>query len=63
MLQVTRIGPQHQAGSDSLLTVLTFFELVRKHMPGLLEGADDDCKGRIYSLNYSAPPPPSARKQ
>ncbi|CAG8539374.1 4168_t:CDS:2 [Acaulospora morrowiae] len=26
-LQVTRIGPQHQAGSDSLLTATTFFKM------------------------------------
>lgn len=26
-LQVTRIGPQHQAGSDSLLTSSTFFKM------------------------------------
>ncbi|CAG8603460.1 2348_t:CDS:2, partial [Ambispora leptoticha] len=26
-LQVSRIGPQHQAGSDSLLTATTFFKM------------------------------------
>lgn len=26
-LQVPRIGPQHQAGSDSLLTATTFFKM------------------------------------
>lgn len=26
-LQVSRIGPQHQAGSDSLLTSSTFFKM------------------------------------
>ena len=26
-LQVARIGPQHQAGSDSLLTAATFFKM------------------------------------
>jgi len=27
LLEVERIGPQHQAGSDSLLTAFTFFKL------------------------------------
>ena len=31
-LEVERIGPMHQAGSDSLLTAQTFFALVRKHL-------------------------------
>lgn len=41
--------------SDSLLTALTFFELVRKHLPGLLEEADNECKGRIFGLNWTQP--------
>ena len=40
VVQVDRIGPMHQAGSDSLLTAQTFFSLVRKH----LSGACDDQK-------------------
>ncbi len=31
-LNITRIGPMHQAGSDSLLTAQTFFSLVTKHL-------------------------------
>jgi CCR4-NOT transcription complex subunit 7/8 len=31
-LQVERIGPMHQAGSDSLLTAQTYFSLIRKHL-------------------------------
>jgi len=54
LLQVVRIGPQHQAGSDSLLTALTFFELVKKHLPGLLEEGENECVGRVYGLNYNA---------
>lgn len=30
-LDVARIGPQHQAGSDSLLTAATFFKLKQVH--------------------------------
>ena len=36
-LQIERIGPMHQAGSDSLLTAQTFFELVRRHLSGTIE--------------------------
>ncbi len=32
-LQVERIGPVHQAGSDSLLTAQTYFGLIKKHFP------------------------------
>jgi len=56
-LQVVRIGPQHQAGSDSLLTSLTFFDFVKKKLPGLLEEKENDCTGRIFGLNYHTPPP------
>ncbi|KAL6769765.1 CAF1 [Auxenochlorella protothecoides x Auxenochlorella symbiontica] len=34
-LDVARIGPQHQAGSDSLLTSATFMRLAEKHFKGL----------------------------
>ena len=36
-LGVERIGPQHQAGSDSLLTSATFMKLLHAHMNGLEE--------------------------
>jgi len=39
-LQVDRIGPMHQAGSDSLLTAQTYFALIKKHF----EGHCDDSK-------------------
>ncbi len=32
-LNVKRIGPEHQAGSDSLLTMSTYFELAKKKFP------------------------------
>lgn len=34
VLQVTRIGPMHQAGSDSLLTAAAFFALRDKYFGG-----------------------------
>ena len=34
VLEVDRIGPQHQAGSDSLLTGLTFLKLVDRFFGG-----------------------------
>jgi hypothetical protein len=55
-LEVQRIGPQHQAGSDSLLTGQTFFKM--KEM--FFEDDIDDSKylGHVYGLgtNFVAPP-------
>jgi CCR4-NOT transcription complex subunit 7/8 len=31
LLEVERIGPMHQAGSDSLLTAQTYFKLHKKY--------------------------------
>merc|ERR1712004_842458 len=47
-LEVPRIGPQHQAGSDSLLTGQTFFKM--KEM--FFEDDIDDSKycGHLYGL-------------
>lgn len=47
-LQVSRIGQQHQAGSDSLLTASTFFRLRER----FFDGAIDDTKhlGCIYGF-------------
>merc|ERR1719369_2650364 len=51
-LEVLRIGPQHQAGSDSLLTGLTFFKMTEM----FFEDAIDDSKycGHLFGLgtNY-----------
>jgi hypothetical protein len=47
-LQVNRIGPMHQAGSDSLLTAQTFFSLVSKHLSGSVD--DTRFKGELYGL-------------
>lgn len=47
-LQVERIGPMHQAGSDSLLTAQTYFALVAKHFSGVCD--DAKFKGELYGL-------------
>ncbi|PFH33350.1 ccr4-associated factor family protein [Besnoitia besnoiti] len=52
-LQVTRIGPQHQAGSDSLVTCRTFFKLVELYFASRIE--DCGCSGVIYGLGMSLP--------
>ena len=38
-LKVERLGPIHQAGSDSLLTSTTFFAFVNSHFGGNLDEA------------------------
>lgn len=48
LLDVQRIGPQHQAGSDSLLTSLTFIKLAQKFFAGV-EGASKHM-GVLYGL-------------
>ncbi|GMH41084.1 hypothetical protein BSKO_08994 [Bryopsis sp. KO-2023] len=47
-LQVQRIGPQHQAGSDSLLTSCTFIKLAKKFFSGV-DGAVHHA-GVLYGL-------------
>eukprot|EP01031_Cornospumella_fuschlensis_P019570 gene19570-23975_t len=53
MLQVDRIGPMHQAGSDSLLTAQVFFGMVQKMFAGVCD--DSKFKGELYGVgtNYS----------
>lgn len=51
-LQVTRIGPQHQAGSDSLLTLLTFFKMLQTFFEGQID--DDKFMGFLYGLGQPA---------
>lgn len=48
VLQIDRIGPMHQAGSDSLLTAQTFFGLVKKHFGGVCD--DARFKGELYGM-------------
>ena len=47
-LQVERIGPMHQAGSDSLLTAQTFFAFVKKHLSGTCD--DSKYRGELFGL-------------
>ena len=43
-----RIGPMHQAGSDSLLTAQTFFSLLSKHFDGDCD--DNKFRGELFGL-------------
>jgi len=48
ILDVQRIGPQHQAGSDSLLTCGTFFKLRKLYFDGVID--DKKYMGVLYGL-------------
>lgn len=48
LLQVERVGPMHQAGSDSMLTSQTFFTLVDKHLGGVCESSR--FRGELFGL-------------
>lgn len=50
-LGVKRIGPQHQAGSDSLLTSMTFFKLRQVYFDNVVD--DDKYMNIIYGLSSS----------
>jgi CCR4-NOT transcription complex subunit 7/8 len=45
-LGVPRVGSAHQAGSDSHLTLMTFFKLMEKHFGGVLK--NDDYRNLLY---------------
>jgi CCR4-NOT transcription complex subunit 7/8 len=47
-LQVERIGPMHQAGSDSLLTAQTYFALVSKNLGGVCD--DSKFRGELFGI-------------
>ena len=51
-LEVVRIGPSHQAGSDSLLTAATFFKLQADYFG---EQIADTNKGILYGLGQGIP--------
>jgi CCR4-NOT transcription complex subunit 7/8 len=50
-LQVPRIGPQHQAGSDSLLTASTFFKMRSRFFE---DDIDPKYLGNLYGLGSSS---------
>lgn len=49
-LQVVRIGPQHQAGSDSLLTSMTFFKVRDSYFAANWHGGREFV-GHLYNLS------------
>ena len=49
---VLRIGPDHQAGSDSLLTLNVFFKLKDVYFNGFI---DEKYQGVLYGLNLENP--------
>lgn len=51
LLEVERIGPQHQAGSDSLLTACTFFKLREAYFTEATNQGDvEKYMGVLYGL-------------
>ncbi|KAK2196549.1 bifunctional CCR4-NOT transcription complex subunit 7-8-Pop2/Ribonuclease CAF1/Ribonuclease H superfamily/Ribonuclease H-like superfamily [Babesia duncani] len=52
-LDVKRVGPQHQAGSDSLVTCRTFFKLMQRYFENKLD--DEKYQGIIYGLGKATP--------
>ena len=46
-LEVVRVGPEHQAGSDSLLTAQTYFAIMQKHFS---DQGPDKFRGELYGL-------------
>mmetsp|Transcript_13416 Transcript_13416/g.25626 ORF Transcript_13416/g.25626 Transcript_13416/m.25626 type:complete len:289 (-) Transcript_13416:170-1036(-) len=53
IMSVDRIGPQHQAGSDSLLTLDAFMKMVKLHFNKNLDDIDKHC-GILYGLGSDA---------
>jgi len=50
-LEVKRIGPQHQAGSDSLLTLHTFFKMLQLYFEDQID--DEKYCGVLFGLGLS----------
>merc|ERR1712158_104292 len=53
-LEVERIGPQHQAGSDSLLTGMAFFRMIEVYFEDDLD--DSKYLGHLYGLGTPGMP-------
>ncbi|KAI9203972.1 ribonuclease H-like domain-containing protein [Polychytrium aggregatum] len=53
-LQIPRIGPQHQAGSDSLLTSKTFFKMKQMYFDDRID--DSKFMGYLFGLSSTFPP-------
>ncbi len=51
-MQVVRVGPMHQAGSDSLLTSAVFFKMIDVFFGGRLD--ESKHAGVLYGLGGSA---------
>jgi len=59
-LELERIGPQHQAGSDSLLTAATFFKMKELFFEDSID--DDKFMGVLYGLGQNLKPEKKAIK-
>jgi len=59
-LKVARIGPQHQAGSDSLLTAASFFSMREQYFENLID--EDKFMGVLYGLGEGGPAPPQSSR-
>jgi len=59
-LELERIGPQHQAGSDSLLTAATFFKMKELFFEDNID--DDKFMGVLYGLGQNLKPEKKAIK-
>lgn len=53
-IQVSRIGPQHQAGSDSLLTAATFFKMRDKFFENSIDKKFMVRSGTVSALEPSS---------
>lgn len=51
-LELQRIGPQHQAGSDSLLTGLAFFKIRDLYFEGMID--DSKYCGHLFGLGNNS---------
>lgn len=51
-VQVVRVGPMHQAGSDSMLTLAVYFKLVEKFFGRAYE--ESKFCGILYGLGVAA---------